>query len=53
MDNHKPTIDFVDLTNGYEGECCFIYKVLKWEINVFGSSLIEPLVGIFYKRIYK
>eukprot|EP00703_Trepomonas_sp_PC1_P003322 JAP93284.1 Phosphatidylinositol transfer protein [Trepomonas sp. PC1] len=53
LGNSRPQIDYVDLTNGYAGECCFIYKVLKYEINIFGSSLIEPIVAIFYKKIYK
>ena len=43
----------IDLTGSYEGECCFAYRVLRYEVKIFGALVIEPVFAWVYRKIYR
>ncbi|CAL6003588.1 Phosphatidylinositol_transfer protein [Hexamita inflata] len=51
---NKHSIEFFDLvTPNFQGPTCFVYRLLKFEVNMFGKSLVEKAIISTSRKLYK
>ncbi|CAL6014993.1 Phosphatidylinositol_transfer protein [Hexamita inflata] len=52
--SNKHSVEFFDLvTPNFQGPTCFVYRLLKFEVNMFGKSLVEKAIISTARKLYK
>ncbi|CAL6015047.1 Phosphatidylinositol_transfer protein [Hexamita inflata] len=51
---NKHTVEFFDMVQpNFQGPTCFVYRLLKFEVNMFGKSLVENAIISTARSVYK